>query len=50
MTTVNGIENVNTLLDSGWDCPIISVGLVKVLSAAKHLVIKDITVPLRIVS
>nr|CCA27096.1 AlNc14C455G11756 [Albugo laibachii Nc14] len=48
MMTVDGIENVNTLLDSGSDYRMISVGLVKVLPATKYLPIKDLKVPLKI--
>nr|CCA17680.1 AlNc14C38G3334 [Albugo laibachii Nc14] len=48
MRTVDGIENVSTLLDSGSDCRMVSVGLVKVLLAAKYLPIKDLKVPVNI--
>nr|CCA26108.1 AlNc14C347G10868 [Albugo laibachii Nc14] len=47
-TTVDGIANVNTSLDHGSDCRMVSVGMVKALSKGKLLAIKELAAPVKI--
>ena len=47
-TTVDGIANVNTFLDSNPDCRMASAGLVKALSKEKFLAIKELKSPVKI--
>nr|CCA25237.1 AlNc14C283G10147 [Albugo laibachii Nc14] len=47
MASVDGVENIKTLLDSGSDCRIVSMDLVDTLSSLKFLPVKELTRPLK---